>query len=160
MLLLFLFALAVPAAAPSLRGITVRVTVVDSLTKRPVPHAHVRLLSDARQYDGFSGPDGVVEFSAVVSANYGVRVDADGYAFARDADVVASGTAAQSLTVTGVRTKLSRIGSVAARSSPAPNLAQGTRDTDPSAIIAGGVGGALGTITAIGREHGRFAADP
>lgn len=150
-LFLLLIAFAGPATAADSARIAVRVTVVDSLTKRPVPHAHVRLLSDARQYDGFSGADGVVEFPAVVSGNYGVRVDADGYAFNRDSDVAASGAAAQSLTVTGVRTKLSRIGTVAARSRPAPNLAQGTRDTNASAIIAGGVGGALDTIPAIGR---------
>ena len=150
-LLFFLLVLVVPATAAEPARITVRVTVVDSLSRRPVPHAHVRLLSDARQYDGFTGADGMVEFAAVVSANYGVRVDADGYSFSRDADVTASGAEAQALTVTGVRTKLSRIGAVSARSSPAPNLAQSTREGDASAVIAGGVGGSLGTIPAIGR---------
>ncbi|MDQ6941234.1 MAG: TonB-dependent receptor [Candidatus Eremiobacteraeota bacterium] len=152
MWLLLVCVLAAPAAAAESARIVVRVTVVDSVSRRPVAHAHVRLLSDARQYDGFSGADGVVEFTGVVSANYGVRVDADGYSFGHDADVTASGAPAQSLTVTGVRTKLSRIGAVATRSRPAPNLAQGTRETDPSAIIAGGVGGSLDTIPAIGRN--------
>ena len=151
-LVLFLFALGVPAAAAEPTRITVRVTVVETVTRKPVPRAHVRLLSDARQYDGFSGADGVVEFTGVVSANYGVRVDADGYSFGRDADVTASGAATQSLTVTGVRTKLSKIGAVAARSRPAANLAQGTTDTDSSAIIAGGVGRSLDSIPAIGRN--------
>jgi len=150
--LVLLFFLVAPATAAEPARIAVRVTVVDSVSRRPVAHAHVRLLSDARQYDGFSGADGVIEFTAVVSADYGVRVDADGYAFSRDADVTASGAALQSLTVIGVRTKLSRIGSVATRSRPAPNLAQGTRDTDPSAIIAGGVGGSIETIPAVGRN--------
>jgi hypothetical protein len=151
-LLLFMFTLGVPATAAEPARITVRVTVVESITRKPVQHAHVRLLSDARQYDGFSGADGTIEFPSVVSANYGVRVDIDGYTFSRDADVTASGAATQSLTVTGVRTKLSRIGTVATRTRPAPNLAQGTRETDPSAIIAGGVGGSLETIPAIGRS--------
>jgi hypothetical protein len=151
-LFFFVFMLGAQASAAEPTRITVRVTVVETVTRKPVPRAHVRLLSDARQYDGFSGADGVVEFTGVVSANYGVRVDADGYSFGRDADVTASGAATQSLTVTGVRTKLSKIGTVAARSRPAANLAQGTTDTDPSAIIAGGVGRSLDSIPAIGRN--------
>ncbi|HWT07161.1 MAG TPA: hypothetical protein VN224_15455 [Xanthomonadales bacterium] len=150
--LLLLCSFVAPAAAAEPARLAVRVTVVDSVSRRPIARAHVRLLSDARQYDGFSGADGTIEFPAVVSANYGVRVDADGYTFSRDADVTASGTPLQSLTVTGVRTKLSRIGAVTTRARPAPNLAQGTRDTDPAAIIAGGVGGSLETIPAIGRD--------
>ncbi|MEA2689241.1 MAG: hypothetical protein QOD51_1848 [Candidatus Eremiobacteraeota bacterium] len=151
MWLFFFCALIAPAAAAEPERLTVRVTVVESLSRRPVARAHVRLVSDARKYDGFTAGDGTLQFTAVVRGTYGVRVDADGYTFSRDAEVSATGPAAQSLTVTGVRTKLSRIGTVASRIQPAPNLAQSTQESSAQAVIAGSVAGALGTIPAAGR---------
>ena len=52
--------------------------------------------------------EAAVPWLLLVAASYGVRVDADGYAFGRDADVTASGAAVQSLTVTGTPTPSQR----------------------------------------------------
>ena len=135
-----------PAAAAA---IEVRVTVVDSVTQRPIPRVHVQLLSDPRRYEGFTDARGVVRFVAVVAGPYGIRAEADGYRFAPGGDVTAAGGALQTFTVTGERTKLTRIGSVGTRAPAAPNGAQRAVDTDPSAVLAGGAGPAIPSITGI-----------
>ncbi|HEX3550474.1 MAG TPA: TonB-dependent receptor [Candidatus Elarobacter sp.] len=123
--------------------------MVDSVAQRPIPRVRVRLVSDPRTYDGFTDANGSIVFHDVVPGAYGVRASADGYRFGNAGDVSAAGGAVQSFTVIGERTKLTRIGAVESRASPRPSAARAVGESDPAASVAGSVGGALPSITAL-----------
>jgi hypothetical protein len=127
----------------------VRITVLDASSKRPVPMAHVHLLGDNATYDGFTDKSGSVTIAVAVRGRYGVRVDADAYAFARDGIVTASGPEAQSVTVVGERTRPARIGTATAKVKASSDTPVATI-VDPQSQIAGTVGETLSNNSAIG----------
>ena len=131
---------------------TVRVLVAEDFAKKPLPRSEVRLVSDDRVYTGRTKVDGSVDFSGVVVGVYGIKVQAADYAFTRDDVVTVRIGESQTRTVLGTRTTLRRIGSVRARSTPAPSAARSLDGNDTGSLIAGNVGSAASSLPSIGTD--------
>jgi hypothetical protein len=141
-----------PARSAAQSGVAVtpvRITVLDAVSKRPVPYADVRLIGDNAIYEGFTDKSGRVTISVKMSGRYGVRVAAEAYAFARDGFVTASGSEQQSVTVLGERTGLERIGTVSSKAKTS-GIAPVATIGDTQSQIAGSVGAALPNNSALG----------
>jgi hypothetical protein len=130
--------------------VRVRIEILDSVTRRPVPRVHVRILSDARTYDGFTDTGGSIVFETVARGEYGIRADSEGYRFEEGPNVSEHGPGEQNFTIVGVRTKLTRIGTVSARTQPKQSTtATVGRTSDPSAAVAGTIAGGVESLSAL-----------
>lgn len=139
---------AATAPAPTPHG-RVDVTVVESIARRPIPRVHVRLVSNAREYDGYTDAIGVVSFDDVAIDTFGVRAEAGGYTFGTETRATTVDGGKVSVTLIGVFTGVRTIGRVAAKASPPPNKAQSIGENDAKSQISGSIGAALATIPTI-----------
>lgn len=137
-------------ADPLPTNVTIR--VLDDISKTPVARAGVRLISDAREYDGLTDSSGTSRFEHVVPGLYGVFVQQLDYAFAdtRSLTVVAAGTSL--ITVLGTRIRTQRIGGTQARLQSQPNPATAAAASGASAELSGSVGTALRNSPAVGLD--------
>ncbi len=124
-----------PAPAPS-EPATVTITILtrDDVTRAGIAHAHVQLESDGRRYEGFTDGGGTARFPAIVPDRYIVELERSDYFFG-EARLVTIGQGGGQFAFDGKRTKLRRIGNVAAR---AKTPARGTATSaEPAADISG-----------------------
>ncbi len=145
-------ALAQDFAAPASSKITVR--VLDDISKRPIPRASVRIVSERREYDGLTDSTGTSLFENVEPGSYGVFAEERDFAFARTYAIMAKGGSTDTITILGTRTRPARIGFVQSRVPAKPDPATAESFDSAAADIAGGAGAALSSLTAVNATSG------
>lgn len=130
-------------------GSTIIVRILDDISKRPIPRASVRIVSEGREYDGLTDSTGTSLFENVEPGSYGVFADERDFAFARTYAITAKAGSTDTITILGTRTRPARIGIVQSRVSAKPDPARTQSFDSPSAEIAGGAGAALSSLTAV-----------
>ncbi len=131
---------------------SVRIVVLESFAKQPIPRVDVKLDADDHEYEGFTDANGVVTFGAVLPGQYGLSVFEPNYAFPKDDVVTVAAGSATSLTIVGTRTTPRKIGTVRAKSTPPPNAAHTIAPDDAAAQIAGNVASAVSSLPSLGRD--------
>jgi hypothetical protein len=135
---------------------TVIVHVVDDVTKTPIVHASVRLVSDSREYRGLTDATGTSRFPNVEPDSYDVITQQRDFAFRRSYTIAVTASSSSSVTVLGTRTRLARIGGVQSRGPAKPDPATTQNADSAAATLAGSAGAALGSLTAVSQD-GRSA---